>query len=62
MATANFANLAYFNINVAQNSANADFANYDPFGQSSGSCNFGGFTQQVTLLFSPKLQAEVPDQ
>lgn len=34
-----FVNLQF----TAQNSANAGFANFDAFGQSSGSSNFGGF-------------------
>ncbi|KAJ7324851.1 hypothetical protein JRQ81_017871 [Phrynocephalus forsythii] len=42
-ATANFANFANFNSHTAQNSANSGFANFDAFGQSSGSSNFGGF-------------------
>ncbi|XP_030311913.1 arf-GAP domain and FG repeat-containing protein 1 isoform X3 [Calypte anna] len=42
-ATANFANFAHFNSHTAQNSANEGFANFDAFGQSSGSSNFGGF-------------------
>ncbi|XP_070609424.1 arf-GAP domain and FG repeat-containing protein 1 isoform X5 [Erythrolamprus reginae] len=42
-ATANFANFAHFNSHTAQNSANAGFANFDAFGQSSASSNFGGF-------------------
>lgn len=43
---------------TAQNSANADFADFDAFGQSSGSSNFKVSPQQVTLLFSPKPQVE----
>uniref|UniRef100_A0A8C5SQL0 Arf-GAP domain and FG repeat-containing protein 1 n=1 Tax=Laticauda laticaudata TaxID=8630 RepID=A0A8C5SQL0_LATLA len=42
-ATANFANFAHFNSHTAQNSTNAGFANFDAFGQSSASSNFGGF-------------------
>ncbi|KAM3835388.1 arf-GAP domain and FG repeat-containing protein 1 isoform 1-T1 [Vipera latastei] len=42
-ATANFANFAHFNSHTAQNSANAGFANFDAFGQSNASSNFGGF-------------------
>lgn len=39
---------------TAQNSANADFANFDAFGQSSGSSNFGGFPTASHSPFQPQ--------
>ncbi|NXV99894.1 AGFG1 protein, partial [Fregetta grallaria] len=53
-ATANFANFAHFNSHTAQNSANAGFANFDAFGQSSGSSNFGGFPTASQSSFQPQ--------
>ncbi|XP_069474314.1 arf-GAP domain and FG repeat-containing protein 1 isoform X3 [Ambystoma mexicanum] len=49
----NFANFAHFNSHAAQNSANADFANFEAFGQSSGSSNFGGFPTANQSTFQP---------
>ncbi|XP_078522338.1 arf-GAP domain and FG repeat-containing protein 1 isoform X2 [Lissotriton helveticus] len=49
----NFANFAHFNSHPAQNSANADFANFEAFGQSSGSSNFGGFPTASQSTFQP---------
>ncbi|XP_068136625.1 arf-GAP domain and FG repeat-containing protein 1 isoform X8 [Hyperolius riggenbachi] len=42
-ATANFANFANFNSHTAPNPAHADFANFDAFGQPSGTSSFGAF-------------------
>ncbi|XP_031452200.1 arf-GAP domain and FG repeat-containing protein 1 isoform X3 [Phasianus colchicus] len=53
-ATANFANFAHFNSHTAQNSANAGFVNFDAFGQSSGSSNFGGFPTASQSSFQPQ--------
>ncbi|XP_025942772.1 arf-GAP domain and FG repeat-containing protein 1 isoform X2 [Apteryx rowi] len=53
-ATANFANFAHFNSHTAQSSANAGFANFDAFGQSSGSSNFGGFPTASQSSFQPQ--------
>lgn len=39
---------------TAQNSANADFADFDAFGQSSGSSNFGGFPTASHSSFQPQ--------
>ncbi|XP_032331039.1 arf-GAP domain and FG repeat-containing protein 1-like [Camelus ferus] len=36
-------------------SANADFANFNAFGQSSGSCNFGGFPPASHSSFQPQI-------
>ncbi|KAJ7397387.1 Arf-GAP domain and FG repeat-containing protein 1 [Pitangus sulphuratus] len=53
-STANFANFAHFNSHTAQNSANAGFANFDAFGQSNGSSNFGGFPTASQSPFQPQ--------
>ncbi|RLV99093.1 hypothetical protein DV515_00010069 [Chloebia gouldiae] len=39
---------------LTQNSANAGFANFDAFGQSSGSSNFGGFPTASQSPFQPQ--------
>lgn len=45
---------------TAQNSANAGFANFDAFGQSSGSSNFGGFPTASQSPFQPQNTGRTP--
>lgn len=45
---------------TAQNSANAGFANFDAFGQSSGSSNFGGFPTASQSSFQPQNTGRTP--
>ncbi|MEE6500734.1 hypothetical protein FKM82_003905 [Ascaphus truei] len=52
-ATANFANFANFNSHTAPNSAPADFANFDAFGQPSGTSNFGAFSSASQTTAPP---------